>query len=92
MYKGTKFTRALSDKMQHSEKTHTEWYEGHARRTDMLTVVKQDFSTSKLHISNTLHTHHFLQHARTQKKNLTTTTITPPKNSTKKHNCFHRYI
>ena len=50
----------LSAKMQHTEATHTQWYEGMALRKDMLAVVQRindDLSSGKLHISNTKQVH-----------------------------------
>ena len=58
MYEDAKFVKVLSAKMQHTEATHTQWYEGVALRKDMLVVVQRinnDLSSGKLHISNTKH-------------------------------------
>ena len=46
--------------MQHTEATHSQWYEGMALRKDMLEVVQRinnDLSSRKLHISNTKQVH-----------------------------------
>ena len=56
MYEDPKLVKVLSAKMQHTEATHTQWYEGVALRKDMLAVVQRinnDLSSGKLHISNT---------------------------------------
>ena len=60
MYEDAKFVKVLSAKMQHTEATHTQWYEGVALRKDMLAVVQRindDLSSGKLHISNTKQVH-----------------------------------
>ena len=60
MYEDPKFDKVLSAKMQHTEATNSQWYEGVAMRKDMLEVVQrinQDLSSCKLHISNTKQVH-----------------------------------
>ena len=60
MYENPKFVKILSAKMQHTEATHSQWYEGVALRKDMLDVVQRinkDLSSRKLHIRNTKQVH-----------------------------------